>query len=65
MWDEFYNQCLRRDIKALCDCDVIVMLSGWEMSVGANLELNIAHRVGIRPWMYNDFLKMHYAGEIK
>ena len=39
--------CLRADIKALCDCDGIVLLPGWERSTGAQLELHIAHRLGM------------------
>lgn len=43
-----WEDCMRSDIKALCDCDTIVMLPGWENSKGAHLELHIAHRLGIR-----------------
>lgn len=40
-----WAMCLRADIKALCDCDGIVLLPGWEKSNGAQLELHIAHRL--------------------
>lgn len=43
-----WEQCLRADIKALCDCDVIAMLPGWENSKGAHLEVHVAHRLGIK-----------------
>ncbi len=43
-----WEQCLRADIKALCDCDTIAMLPGWENSKGAHLEVHVAHRLGIR-----------------
>ena len=43
-WEEY----LKADIKALCDCDVIALLPGWEKSKGAHLELHIAHRVGMK-----------------
>jgi len=43
-----WEQCLRNDIKALCDCDAIILLPGWESSSGAHLELHIAHRVGMK-----------------
>lgn len=43
-----WEQCLRADIKALCDCDVIALLPGWENSKGAHLEVHVAHRLGIR-----------------
>jgi nucleoside 2-deoxyribosyltransferase len=42
-----WEQCLRADIKALCDCDTLVLMDGWESSKGANLELHIAHRLGM------------------
>lgn len=46
-WQAFYLACLRADIKALCDCEVIALMPGWERSGGAHLELHIAHRVGL------------------
>jgi hypothetical protein len=43
-----WEQCMRADVNALCDCDVIVLMSGWENSRGAHLEVHIAHRLGIK-----------------
>lgn len=43
-----WEQCMRADIKALCDCDTIAMLPGWENSKGAHLEVHVAHRLGIK-----------------
>jgi hypothetical protein len=43
-----WEACMRADIKALCDCDAIVLLPGWERSSGANLELHLAHRLGLQ-----------------
>lgn len=43
-----WEQCMRADIKALCDCDTIVLLPGWENSRGAHLEVHLAHRLGIK-----------------
>lgn len=43
-----WEQCMRADIKALCDCDTLAMLPGWERSRGAHLEVHIAHRLGMR-----------------
>ena len=40
-----WAECMRDDIKALCDCDAICMLKGWQKSKGAHLELHIAHRM--------------------
>ena len=43
-----WEQCMRADIKALCDCDALAMLPGWEKSRGAHLEVHLAHRLGMR-----------------
>ena len=43
-----WEQCMRADIKALCDCDALAMLPGWERSKGAHLELHVAHRLGMQ-----------------
>jgi len=43
-----WESCMRADIKALCDCDALVMLPGWERSKGAHLEVHLAHRLGMR-----------------
>jgi hypothetical protein len=43
-----WEQCMKADIKALCDCDALVMLPGWERSKGAHLEVHIAHRLGMQ-----------------
>ncbi len=42
-----WAECMRLDIKALCDCDTIALMPGWEKSSGAQLELHIAHRIGL------------------
>lgn len=42
-----WQACLRADIKALCDCDTLALLPGWEGSPGAHLELHVAHRLGL------------------
>lgn len=45
-----WAQCMRNDIKALCDCDALVLLPGWEASKGAHLEVHVAHRLEIDVW---------------
>ena len=37
-----YIECMRIDLKALCDCDGIYLLQGWENSEGANAEFQVA-----------------------
>jgi hypothetical protein len=51
-----WEQCMREDIKALCDCDVIALLPGWMSSKGAHLELHVAHRIGLKVKLLEDML---------
>lgn len=44
MWAAF----IRKDIKAIADCDTIALLKGWETSKGARLEITIAHALGMQ-----------------
>jgi Domain of unknown function (DUF4406) len=43
-----WADCMRADIKALCDCDALALLPGWEASRGAHLELHLAHRLEMK-----------------
>lgn len=43
-----WEKCLRLDIRELCTCDAIALMPGWEGSKGANLELHVAHRLGMQ-----------------
>ena len=45
---EAWRACLQADIKALVDCDAIVMLPGWPESRGATLERSIAIGLAMR-----------------
>jgi len=45
-----WHDHIRVDIRALVDCDIIYMLSGWEHSKGAKLELDVASSCGIPVW---------------
>ena len=38
---------MRADIALLLECDYIYMLTGWELSKGAKLELDVASSCGI------------------
>lgn len=42
-----WELCLRADLRELCTCDGIALMPGWEKSKGANLELHVAHRLGM------------------
>lgn len=52
--------CMRTDIKALCDCEGIVLMEGWEGSSGAHLELHIAHRLEMKI-MHMDQVRDYYS----
>lgn len=42
-----WNDCMRRDIAALMDCDTVATLPGWQESKGAQLEVLIAQHLGM------------------
>ena len=42
-----WNDCMRRDIVALMECNTVATLPGWEHSKGARLEVLIAERLGM------------------
>lgn len=52
-----WHDYMKADIKALCDCDGLVLLDGWQHSNGAQLELNIAHRLQMEIETLNKFVE--------
>jgi len=46
--DKSWHSYMREDIKALCDCDSIFMLSNWVDSKGAIIEHTIAMYLGLK-----------------
>lgn len=50
--DEAWKAALRADLAAMMTCDAVVLLPGWEKCSGANLELHVAHRVGLEIWSF-------------
>ena len=45
---EFLRDALRRDLSAICECDAIAMLPGWEKSGGAMVEWTLAKHLGLK-----------------
>lgn len=43
--DKSWRAYMRSDIKALCDCEAIYMLTNWRDSKGATIELQIANHL--------------------
>lgn len=43
-WENY----MRGDIRALCECEALALLDGWQNSRGVHLEVHIAHRLGIK-----------------
>jgi Domain of unknown function (DUF4406) len=46
--EDDWTDYLKRDIKAMLDCDAIYCLTGWERSPGARLEVFIALQLGLQ-----------------
>ena len=42
-----WEECMRADIRAICDCTHMAMLPGWQGSRGARLERSLARRLGL------------------
>ncbi len=45
---EFLRQAMSRDLAAICECDGIAVLHGWQRSMGACIEVALASRLGLR-----------------
>lgn len=44
----FLRGALRRDLSAICECDGVAVLPGWQQSLGACIEVALAVRLGLR-----------------
>lgn len=44
----FIFDALRRDFMAICQCEAIVFLPGWEYSKGAQAERFVAEQIGLK-----------------
>lgn len=47
--------CMRADIRELVTCDAVALLSGWSKSRGANIEYDLAVRLGLVVARASDF----------
>jgi hypothetical protein len=45
---------MAHDLKAVCECDAVVVLPGWEASRGARLEVHVAREVGHPVYSFPD-----------
>ncbi|VVQ11889.1 hypothetical protein PS922_04901 [Pseudomonas fluorescens] len=53
-----WNDCMRRDIAALMNCDTVATLPGSEHSKGAGLEVLIADRLSMTVVKARDLVSM-------
>jgi hypothetical protein len=51
----FLRDAMKRDLVAICECDAIALLPGWEQSSGVKVELTLANLLQ---------LSVHAAGEV-
>ncbi|MCM8532481.1 MAG: DUF4406 domain-containing protein [Lentisphaeraceae bacterium] len=49
---------MRQDIKALCECDLLVTLPNWRQSKGATLEVQVAQEIGTGILAIEDFFRL-------
>lgn len=47
---------LKRDLEWLLECDMVLVLEGWEMSRGARMEVQVARNLGLRIVRFGDAL---------
>ncbi|CAN7249206.1 DUF4406 domain-containing protein [Pseudomonas brassicacearum] len=57
-----WSECMRRDIKALMDCDTVATLPGWQDSRGASLEVHFGKALGMRVVNAHDLVSVEIAG---
>lgn len=54
------EEYLKADIRELLDCTVLVRLGGWDKSVGAKAEVEVAKAIGCRIY---DYLPGQFEGQ--
>lgn len=45
--EEEWAKCMRRCIVALMDCELMILLDGWQKSTGAMIEYQLAVKLGM------------------
>jgi hypothetical protein len=62
-----WNWNLRRDIKYLMDCDGLCLLTNWELSTGARLEVVIAKSLDYKIYRLsnNELVEEHVALDVE
>ncbi|MBD8099849.1 DUF4406 domain-containing protein [Pseudomonas fluorescens] len=56
-----WNDRMRLDIAALMECDTVATLPGWQESKGAQLEVLIAHHLGMTVVNARDLVSVKIA----
>lgn len=59
-WDVY----LKLAVKQVVDCDLVLLLPGWETSKGARLEKHIANQLGISVSTFEDFVNSSRGGPL-
>lgn len=56
--DGFIREAMKRDLSAICDCDGLALLPGWEESEGVAVEIKLADLLGLRIHAVDSWMEM-------
>ncbi len=48
---------MKYDLPAVCDSDLVAVITGWEHSQGARLEIHVAREIGVPVFNISDILQ--------
>jgi hypothetical protein len=54
--DRTWEDYMKHDIKAMCDCSMIYMLTNWTESRGAHIEHTLAQKIGMPVFYQADLI---------